>query len=74
MEAVHGDLFSKRQWERFLKNRAVPGSDVSFAEIEVDLCNIPSREDIALEQFEAKQEKDGEWRCGWGAHPQIPGS
>ncbi|XP_033095240.1 protein MNN4-like [Anneissia japonica] len=58
MEAVHGDLFSKRQWEKFLKNRAVPGSGISFAEIEVDLCNIPSREDIALEQFEAKQEKD----------------
>ena len=58
-EAIHGKLFSKRQWERFLKSRPVPGSGISFAEIEVDLCNIPSRADMAYEEMEEQRQKEG---------------
>ncbi|XP_022107129.1 axoneme-associated protein mst101(2)-like [Acanthaster planci] len=57
-EAIHGKLFSKLQWERFLKNRPVPGSGISFAEIEVDLCNIPSRADMAYEEMEEHRQKE----------------
>ncbi len=59
-EVVHGDLFSKRRWDKFIKSRAVPGSGISFAEIEVDLCNIPSREELAMERLEEQKEKEGE--------------
>ena len=58
-EAVHGKLFSKHHWEKFLKTRPVPGSGVSFAEIEVELCNIPSREDMACEEREEHRQKEG---------------
>lgn len=58
-EVVHGSLFSLRRWEKFIKSRPVPGTGVSFAEIEVDLCNIPSREAIALEQLEEQREREG---------------
>ncbi|KAJ8034092.1 hypothetical protein HOLleu_24518 [Holothuria leucospilota] len=57
-EVVHGSLFSLRRWEKFIKSRPVPGTGVSFAEIEVDLCNIPSREAIALEQLEEQRERE----------------
>ncbi|XP_072016669.1 uncharacterized protein [Amphiura filiformis] len=57
-EVVHGDLFSKRRWDKFIRSRAVPGSGLSFAEIEVDLCNIPSREELAMEHMEEQREKE----------------
>ena len=58
-EAVHGNLFSRRRWEKFVRNRPVRGSGISFAEIEVDLCNIPNRQEIALEEYEELREKEG---------------
>ncbi|XP_077982721.1 uncharacterized protein LOC144437614 [Glandiceps talaboti] len=58
MEAVHGNLFSRRKWERFVRTRPVPGSRISFAEIEVDLCNIPSREEVELEKLEEERERE----------------
>ncbi|XP_072170392.1 uncharacterized protein [Diadema setosum] len=57
-EAVHGNLFSRRRWERFLRSRAVRGSGISFEEIEVDLCNIPSRQEIAMEEYEELRERE----------------
>ncbi|XP_041484146.1 trichohyalin-like [Lytechinus variegatus] len=57
-EAVHGNLFSRRRWEKFLRNRPVRGSGISFAEIEVDLCNIPNRQEIAMEEYEELREKE----------------
>jgi len=69
-EVVHGNLFSLRRWEKFLKSRPVPGTGVSFAEIEVDLCNIPSREEIALEQLEEQREKEERERIG--GRPSAP--
>ena len=44
-----------------MKSRAVPGSGISFPEIEVDLCNIPSREELAQEQLEDDREKEGNY-------------
>ncbi|XP_070555975.1 apical junction molecule ajm-1-like [Ptychodera flava] len=58
MESVHGNLFSQRKWEKFLHSRPVPGSRVSLAEIEVDLCNIPSKEDILHEKMEEERERE----------------
>ncbi|PIK57548.1 putative trichohyalin isoform X2 [Apostichopus japonicus] len=57
-EVVHGNLFSQRRWEKFLNSRPVSGTGISFVEIEVDLCNIPSREAIALEQLEEQREQE----------------
>ena len=56
---VHGKFFSKRRWEKFLKGRAVPGSGVTFAEIEVTLCNIPSLQELTEEEEEARKEQEG---------------
>ena len=39
--------------------RAAPGSGVTFAEIEVMLCNIPSKGDLRLEEEEEKKEREG---------------
>ncbi|XP_033644900.1 reticulocyte-binding protein 2 homolog a-like [Asterias rubens] len=58
LEAVHGKLFSKYRWEKFVKSRLVPGSGVSFTEIEVDLCNIPSQEDLANTENEERRQKE----------------
>ena len=54
---VHGKQFSRKGWERFIKQRAVPGSAVGFPEIEVDLCNIPcniGEEDEERKKMEGK--------------------
>lgn len=59
MQAVHGKYFSKRKWERFLKSRAVPGSGVGFAEVEVMLCDIPSKTDAEDERRLTEQDEDG---------------
>lgn len=56
MQMVHRDLFSKRKWEIFLRHRAVPGSGVTFAELEVMLCNIPSLEELMDEEEEERKE------------------
>ncbi|KAK2162247.1 hypothetical protein LSH36_101g03021 [Paralvinella palmiformis] len=60
MENAHAPYFSSLRWQRFVKRRAVPGSGVSFAEIEVPLCNIPSKEDwlADLEQERREQEEE----------------
>ena len=55
VQMVHGDLFSKKKWENFLRHRAVPGSGVTFAEIEVTLCNIPSFEELMEEEEEERR-------------------
>lgn len=67
-QAVHDDFFSPRRWLKFLRSRAVPGSGISFAEIEVPLCDIPTMdwldeqkqdEDKAREEvLRRKQEKE----------------
>ena len=59
MQIVHGDYFSQRRWERFLRQRAVPGSGVTFPEIEVTLCNIPSKEEWLDDQLEEERERQG---------------
>lgn len=67
-EAVHDDFFSNRRWLKFLRSRAAPGSGISFAEVEVPLCDIPTMdwldeekqdEDKAKEEaLRRKQEKE----------------
>ena len=59
VQAVHGKYFSRRKWDRFVKNRAVPGSNVGFAEIEVMLCDIPSKSELADDQKQLEQEEEG---------------
>ncbi|XP_066264985.1 caldesmon-like [Branchiostoma lanceolatum] len=61
-EAVHGQLFSKRRWQRFLQSRKLPKSGVSFSEIEVDLCNIPNREEVLKEKLEEEQQSQEKFR------------
>ncbi|XP_067679332.1 trichohyalin-like [Haliotis asinina] len=58
VQTVHGRYFSKRTWEEFLLRRAVPGSGVSFAEIEVLLCDIPSRLKLEKENKDDDREKE----------------
>ncbi|XP_046327334.2 vicilin-like seed storage protein At2g18540 isoform X1 [Haliotis rufescens] len=58
VQTVHGRYFSKRAWEEFLLRRAVPGSGVSFAEIEVLLCDIPSRLKLEKENKDDDREKE----------------
>ena len=60
VQAVHGKYFSRRKWERFLKNRAVPGSSITFAEIEVMLCDIPSKSELAEDEKRLQQEEEGD--------------
>ncbi|KAK7100159.1 trichohyalin-like [Littorina saxatilis] len=62
VQAVHGKYFSKRKWERFLKSRAVPGSGVGFAEVEVMLCDIPSKTDAEDERRLTEQDEDEKLR------------
>ena len=59
VKSVHGEFFSKSKFEKFLRMRAAPGSGVTFAEIEVMLCNIPSKGDLRLEEEEEKKEREG---------------
>lgn len=55
MQSVHGRYFSPGKWSNFLKSRAVPNSGVAFAEIEVMLCDIPSKQ--SLEEEEKEKER-----------------
>lgn len=57
-QAVHDDFFSQKRWLKFLRSRAAPGSEISFAEIEVPLCNIPTLDWIEEEREEEEREKD----------------
>ena len=53
-QAVHDDFFSHRRWLKFLSSRAAPGSGISFAEIEVPLCDIPT-----LDWLEEEKQDEG---------------
>lgn len=58
-QAVHDDFFSHRRWLKFLRSRAAAGSGISFAEIEVPLCDIPTMdwlEEEKLDEDKAKEE------------------
>jgi len=57
-QAVHDDFFSQRRWVKFLRSRAAPGSEISFAEIEVPLCNIPSLDWLEEEREDEEKEKE----------------
>lgn len=57
-QAVHDDFFSPRRWLKFLRSRAAQGSGISFAEIEVQLCNIPTLD--WLEEEKQDDDKDKE--------------
>ena len=56
---MHGKNFSKRKWAHFLSSRAVPGSPVSFPEIEVLLCNVKSNKDSQLDREAEEKERQG---------------
>lgn len=60
MQAVHGKYFSNKGWEKFLRSRLIPGGGVSFGEIEVMLCEIPSKLQVDQELHEAEREEEGE--------------
>ena len=55
MQSVHGRYFSPGRWSNFIKSRAVPTSGIAFAEIEVMLCDIPSKQ--SLEEEEKEKER-----------------
>lgn len=57
-QAVHDDFFSQRRWVKFLRSRAAPGSDISFAEIEVPLCNIPTLDWLEEDKEDEERERD----------------
>lgn len=59
MQSVHGEHFSRQNWERFLSCRPAPGSRVTFAEIEIDLCNIPSAADLLEEEYQERKIREG---------------
>ena len=63
-QMVHGEFFSKFKFEKMMNGRKIVNSDVSFEEIEVDLCNIPTYdwiEELMKEQEE--QEKGFSFFC-----------
>lgn len=57
-QAVHDDFFSQRRWVKFLRSRVAPGSDISFAEIEVPLCNIPTLDWLEEDKEDEERERD----------------
>ncbi|XP_025111092.1 vicilin-like seed storage protein At2g18540 isoform X2 [Pomacea canaliculata] len=62
-QAVHGKYFSRRKWDHFLKSRPVPESRIGFAEIEVLLCELPSRASLEEEErLQQQEEKEKLWR------------
>ena len=67
-----------------MRTRAAPGSGVTFAEIEVILCNIPSKSELMEEEEEERKEKEGKrlllvtWCYGYvvymmGVASEVPG-
>ena len=70
---MHGKNFSKRKWAHFLSNRAVPGSPVSFPEIEVLLCNVKSIKDSQLDREAEERERQGRGKIlKIGTHEKLP--
>lgn len=61
-QAVHDDFFSHRRWLKFLRGRAAPGSGISFAEIEVPLCDMPTMDWLDEERQDEDNEKEKELR------------
>ncbi|XP_068681150.1 trichohyalin-like [Montipora foliosa] len=57
-QAVHDDFFSHRRFLKFLRSRAAPGSGISFAEIEVQLCNIPTLDWLEEEKQDDDKQKE----------------
>ncbi|GFO37104.1 trichohyalin-like [Plakobranchus ocellatus] len=55
MQSVHGRYFSPGKWSSFIKSRAVPTSKIAFAEIEVMLCDIPSKKSLEEEEMEKER-------------------
>lgn len=58
-QMVHGDFFSKYRFERLMQSRVVVDSDITFEEIEVELCNIPTHDWIDELLVEEEREKEG---------------
>lgn len=57
-QAVHDDFFSHRRWLKFLRSRAAAGSGISFAEIEVPLCDIPTMDWLEEEKVDEDKAKE----------------
>lgn len=57
-QAVHDDFFSQKRFVKFLRSRAAPGTEISFAEIEVPLCNIPTLDWLDEEKEDEEREKE----------------
>lgn len=58
-KATHNELFSRKQFDRFIRTRPRPGTGVSFEELEVELCNIPDPIFVALERQEMEEKDEG---------------
>ncbi|XP_032220339.2 trichohyalin [Nematostella vectensis] len=57
-QAVHDDFFSPKRFAKFLRSRAAPGTGVSFAEIEVPLCDIPTLDWLEEEKEDEDRQKE----------------
>ena len=78
---VHGEFFSQRRWNKFLNARAAKESLISFSEIEVDLCEIPTVGWIEEVLEEEEEERRGCFQfvfiepclceCIWESHHAI---
>ena len=42
-------MFSLSKWHRFLRSRVLSDAPISFSEIEVELCGIPTPDDWVIE-------------------------
>merc|ERR1712193_53839 len=58
-QMVHGEFFSSQRFDDLMGRRLVQGCDVSFEEIEVELCDIPTHEWIE-QQMAAEKKLKGE--------------
>jgi len=61
---VHGEFFSMQRFNDMIAKRMVPECDVTFEEIEVELCNIPTYEWIEQQMAADKKLKESR-QCFW---------
>ena len=60
-QATHNERFSQHQFDTFVRGRPRQGSAISFEEIELELCNVPTLHAVLKEQEDAVK-KDQGWQ------------
>ncbi len=56
-KCVHGEQFSLDTWNRFISSRLTSYDDVSFDEIKLWLCDVPSGDVHSDTEFDHERDK-----------------